>query len=106
MESVTPFDFILLALAVYRATLMITEESGPAWIFKHLRWWVKREAPKKAHLDEGITCPWCVSMWFAIIFAVTERFFFHKNFFYDVMTVSMALSGASVIMNQLIKGKK
>lgn len=58
----TPFEFIVCALAVFRLTLLVSKEDGPAWIFYKLR----RSVPAKSSAKEGIHCPWCVAIWMAI----------------------------------------
>lgn len=93
------FDFIVLGLATYRLTLMITKESGPAWVFKHLRNLVSRKAPRQSHLDEGIKCPFCVSMWIAIILVAIYWPFGDRTWFM-VPVIILALSAVAVICNQ------
>lgn len=59
-------DWLLLvlgSLATYRLTILLSLELGPFWIFKRWRQWVKRKAPKKTHLDDGVECPMCTSVW-------------------------------------------
>ncbi len=91
--------FILLILMVFRVTLMITTENGPAWIFKHFRQSVKRGTPKATHLDEGITCNWCVSVWIGGAAAVIE-YFFAGNPIYETGILALALSGAVVLISK------
>lgn len=97
--KITVVDFIIHALAVFRLALMVTKESGPGWVFKHLRTWVKRTWPKWMHMDEGIECPWCISMQFALVIA-TARFFLAGKPIYDVIILALALSGAAIAVNQ------
>lgn len=52
---------ILAALTVFRLSLMISSEAGPAWIFCKLR----RLPSPKSSAREGISCPLCVSVWMA-----------------------------------------
>lgn len=56
-------EFVIGSLATYRLTSLVTWERGPFWMFKRFRAWVRREAPKKSHLDEGVECPYCVGLW-------------------------------------------
>jgi hypothetical protein len=97
-----PFDFLVLALAVFRLSLMITEESGPGWCFKNLRSLVKKKAPKVAHMDEGIECFRCMSMQFALVVVIIARFFFHSNPVCDVIVYALAISGAAILANKVI----
>lgn len=64
---------ILSALAIWRITSLIVREDGPGDIFARIRAaaGVYREG-EMSNLAKGITCPWCVSMWVAIVFVVLE----------------------------------
>ena len=59
-----PFEFILLTLATYRLTRLITEDT----IFSNLRdkFWSKFP-PESTKLGYLITCPWCVGFWLSLI---------------------------------------
>ena len=94
--------FLVLSLAVFRLSHMITDESGPFWMFRKLRSTVKKKAPKPTHMDEGISCPLCMSMQLAIAVAAIE-YFFHENPFFEVPILSLAISGASILFHQLKK---
>lgn len=97
--KISALDFTIHALAVFRLAIMVTKEDGPGWIFKRVRSVVKRCAPKTTHMDEGIECPWCMSMQFAIVIALA-RFFLSGNPVYDVIILALALSGAAIAVNQ------
>lgn len=96
----TFLQVFLLSLATFRIALMISKESGPFWMFKHLRRGVKRNAPQKTHMDEGIECLWCMSMQVGIIIAVSACFFL-GNPVYDVCILALAVSAIAVILNQM-----
>ena len=54
----TPFLFLLAALATYRISLLFVKESGPARIFAKLR-----KAPaKRSATAEWLSCIFCFSM--------------------------------------------
>lgn len=97
--KITAVDFLLHAFAIFRLALMVAKESGPGWVFKHFRQWVKRNAPAWTHLDEGVECMWCTSMQFALIVACL-RFFLASNPVYGVMIFALAISGAAIAVNQ------
>jgi hypothetical protein len=97
--KITIVDFIIHAFAIFRLALMIAKESGPGWVFKHSRNWIKRRAPKWTHMDEGIECMWCMSMQFALILT-TLRFFLATNPVYVVIVFALAISGAAIAVNQ------
>lgn len=91
----TPFEFTIAALAVYRLSLLISEEDGPAWIFRHLR----NAPPKKSSLHKGIRCQWCVSVWMAGLVTVW-LWWIGKVQPIDTPLISLALSGAAIALNQ------
>lgn len=95
----TPFDFIILGLVVFRLSLMVTKENGLLWMFKYLRNLVKKKTNRKVHMGEGIECLWCMSIHIALLVAVS-RFLFHSNAVYDVIIYALALSGLAIIVNQ------
>lgn len=55
------FALAIGGLVVYRLALLVSSESGPAFIFRKLR----RLPPKKSSLKEGLSCIWCQSIWFS-----------------------------------------
>jgi hypothetical protein len=102
----TWLSFTLYSLAVFRLSLMISKEDGPAWIFRSMRSLVSRKAPKSTHLDEGIKCQWCASIWMAALF-VACRHFFINSYFFQLSVILLALSGAAIVINQAFtKGEK
>lgn len=66
--------FIIAALAVYRVARMITEEDGPAFIFKRFR---DTHDDSKSSFDVGIRCFYCVSLWAALVASVWLVAFAH-----------------------------
>lgn len=55
--------FVIASLAIYRVARMITEEDGPAFVFKRLR---GRYSNDKRSFDVGLRCFYCVSVWAAL----------------------------------------
>lgn len=55
--------FIIASLAIYRAARMVTEEDGPAFVFKKLR---TRFSNDKRSFDVGLRCFYCTSLWAAL----------------------------------------
>lgn len=53
----------LAVFAVYRAGRMVSEEDGPAFVFRRLR---DRYTNDKRSLDVGLRCFYCVSIWIAL----------------------------------------
>lgn len=55
--------FLVSALATYRLSLLVSKEDGPAWVFRKLR-----RVPKAgSSAREGLSCPWCLSIWFSAV---------------------------------------
>lgn len=59
-------EVIITALAVWRASEMISDEEGPFSIFARLRS-ITPKAPPWGWIGRGFDCPWCVSFWAALV---------------------------------------
>ncbi len=99
----TPFELLLYALATFRLAYMITKESGPMFVFLKLRKAVKKD--KGSSAAEGISCPYCVSVWCASMF-----FAFHISYRHlpekvgaigIFVVMVLALGGAAMLIHQL-----
>jgi sterol desaturase/sphingolipid hydroxylase (fatty acid hydroxylase superfamily) len=91
-------QLLIAGLAAFRLTILISKDDGPGFIF-----WKLRQAPKpKSSLKEGISCPFCVSIWFAAPISAYELI--HKPAWLthcgDFFLLWMALSGIAIILNQ------
>jgi hypothetical protein len=91
----TPFEFLVASLAVYRMSLLLSEEDGPAWIFRKLR----NVPPKKSSLHKGIRCVFCVSVWMASL-VTAFLWWIDKVPAQETFLTGMALSGAAIALNQ------
>ncbi len=94
------FVYAVSCVATFRLALMISQETGPMRIFARLR-----KAPKPhSNLREGITCPWCVSMW---ISALVTTFLWQRGYFVGAewLLYWLSISGGSVALNQLLIAK-
>lgn len=58
------FYLLLASLATFRLALMISSEDGPMRIFSRFR----KVPPPRSNAREGISCPWCVSVWISAVF--------------------------------------
>lgn len=87
--------FTLGSLAVFRLSLLVSKESGPAFIFRKLR----RLPEKGSATKEGLGCQWCTSIYSSALVA---------TFFYWQEKVSgrewvlfwLAFSAAAIAVNQ------
>jgi hypothetical protein len=101
--SVEPLQLLIFGLAVFRLSLLLSKEDGPAWIFRKLR----RSVPAKSSAKEGIQCLWCVSVWMAIPVSIymTCRLL-HVELpetlilLGDWFILMLALSAVAIIVNQ------
>jgi hypothetical protein len=100
---ITPFEFIVCALAVFRLSLLLSKEDGPMWVFRKLR----RSVPAKSSAKEGISCPWCVSIWFAnlvVLYLCAKTFWLSEAKWFiiagDSFLLMLALSAGAIIINQ------
>jgi hypothetical protein len=89
----TWLSFLIGALSTFRLTVLITKDKGPAFFFQKLR----EAPPKRSSLKQGISCPFCVSVWMA--FPVIA-FTIHQTPISNVFLGALALSGAAIILNQ------
>jgi hypothetical protein len=59
-------NLVLLALATWRLSSLVTREDGPGYVFARLRQRAGAYRPGElSSLAEGIICMWCVSVWAA-----------------------------------------
>ena len=73
-------DLILLSLANYRLSKLITTESGPFEMFSKLRSYLGRQAtiedeyqPARQTIAELFNCPYCIGVWLAGILYVFRK---------------------------------
>lgn len=59
----TPWQFALVTLAVYRVSRMITIEDGPFDMFARIRGAI--DPNQKTWIGRGLNCVLCVSFWIA-----------------------------------------
>ena len=95
---------IILALATYRLSLLISKEQGPFDIFGKFRDWagIKFDAYSNpvatGQLSEAIICPYCLSVWVGICatlgLAVAHAAGVEK--YYLLVLLPFALSGLAV----------
>lgn len=90
----TPFDLLILSLATFRLSLLVSKEDGPYWVFQKLR----RIPPPKSSTREGLNCQWCVSVHAATL--ILSMFLFWNNFWTMAFIYMLAISGAAICVNQ------
>lgn len=94
-----PFLFLIASLAVFRASLLFSEDEGPFAIFSRMR----RSVPAKTNAGRGIRCSRCWSVWLAAVvtgylvwLGLVQREWSPLYLF--------ALSGASVLLHRVPEG--
>jgi hypothetical protein len=89
------FALAIGGLVVFRLALLVSSESGPAFIFRKLR----RLPPKKSSLKEGLSCPWCLGMHFSIPVTAYEWWLgmFPTK---EIPLYWLAISSVAIIINQ------
>lgn len=96
--------FIIIALATYRLTLLISKESGPFDIMGKFRTWVGVRYDQYSNpvptgqISEMVLCPYCLSVWMGIcatlLWVVAQGVGAEKIYFFALLP--FALSGLAV----------
>lgn len=89
------FVLFIGSLSTYRLSLLVSKEDGPAFIFRRLR----RLPPAKSSAKEGLSCPWCVSVWAS---ALVTWYLWHLELVPGPQTPLywLSMSACSIFMNQ------
>jgi len=90
---------IVTILAVWRASLLITEEEGPFGIFTMIR---NRTDPyQKTWIGRGINCVWCVS-WWAGVAAASWLCYFGVIGLFAIPVWWFGTSGGAVLLQAVL----
>lgn len=60
-------DAILMILATYRLTRLVVIDDGPFDWVASARDWAFARFDEEHWLNRGLSCPWCVSFWLALV---------------------------------------
>jgi len=103
MDTLT--RLIVCALAVYRLAEMIVIDDGPFGVFVDFRGWLQRRTLDglnrtllgnvQREVFVGMTCVYCVGIWFAFVFAFL---FYFQNIFSDFAIIFLAISGLHSVL--------
>ena len=95
-------DIIILGLAVWRLSSLISRESGPYNIFALLRFRagvvynkMSEEIPS-SELSKGILCLWCVSVWISIPLGIL---YFFLPMFTIFACIPFAISALAILVD-------
>lgn len=85
----------LAALASFRVSRMICQESGPFYAFKLLREWPR----KGSWMHEGLHCCFCVNVWTS---ALASAFLCWRGYVVpqDFVLAWLGIAGASVALHK------
>lgn len=92
------FNLLLLTLACYRLSQLIAIDEGPLEIFFKLRdrlgaYDLRPDGQAKTNIGRGISCPYCVGMWFALLLAVVK-----VGLSVDVILWLLAIAGGQAFL--------
>lgn len=100
----------IAGLATYRATVLISADSGPFKLMSKLRSFLSRKARtepivRKSDVHKGIKCPRCSSVWNAIPIAAYAIWYKDLPEWMvwsgDWLLLMLALSGIAVLLNKI-----
>lgn len=95
---------ILAILATHRLSQLIAWDSGPAYSLKKLRDYVNYRYTTEGgiweNIDEGINCPYCLGMYFALICVIL--FIRPKKHF---LLTWLGVAGGQAFLQGLTKGR-
>src|SRR6185503_4052082 len=113
-------DYLRLALVIfacYRLARLVAIDDGPSFVFKRIRLWFKDKAYYEAgsvkameddrnfgkwkNLSEGVSCPFCMGMWFA---AILFPLLIWPSYWGDALLLLGSISGAQAFLQTLDKG--
>lgn len=101
--DISPIEFIILLLSIFRFTLLVVRESGPAELFAKTR---KRMG---VYYDEhslcvgknivasALCCTWCTSIWIAL--GISFVVYWYPEIVYPIL-LPFALSGGVIILDK------
>jgi len=100
MPTLDLMTFVLLALAVYRLSHMVTSEEGPFEAFAKVRDALGGNQ-QATWVGRGIVCILCVSFWVGLLGAVA--LWFWQVVAVQFVVYALALSGATLALKKWTK---
>lgn len=103
-------SFVIYSLAVFRLSLMLSEDSGPWKLLTKFRSWLKHEEKKspqlkKSDVAHGVECKRCSMVWMA---ALLTAYLYTRHRLVEVVAMAgdafivwMALSGAGILLSRM-----
>ena len=100
-------SFVILALAIYRLTVLLVYDSGPFFVMDRFRAWagIRYDALNQQYLlnefARGLACGYCVSLWVALV--VVPLYLLFDWFVW--LCLPFALSAVTVILEAFSDGE-
>lgn len=118
MELHPELRLILSILTCYRLALLVSEDDGPFFIFKRVRYWLKDKAfyemmdnkleyneankdrwfGKWHNLAEGLSCPYCTGVWSSLPLILLN---IKPTTLGDLFLILMSISGGQAFLQSL-----
>ena len=102
------FDLLIAVLAVWRLALLVAKDEGPLELFHRLRsiagaYAYRKDGEPASALGRFVTCVWCLSVWFAVPWAVWLTVGFGPaNTAFRAFGLVLAISGAVVLLHGVL----
>jgi hypothetical protein len=103
--NITWLDFTILALATYRISSLLSEETGPFRMFSQLRVWMGEKTNAEGDrygtnvISKALVCLWCVSVWVGI--GLVFLYYIYPTVVWYMLP--LALSAVAVIIESRIE---
>lgn len=101
-------NLLLLALATWRLTNLLTDEQGPFDMFVHMRHklGVRKNAQNENYgiteLGKLFSCIWCLSPWIGLLFSVV---YYLRRGVAIAITLPLSLSALALLYQKILRGK-
>lgn len=96
---------VIAILATYRMALLLPEDDGPFYVFMRIRTFTTNKAMNEKSrtgfwhmLDEGITCPYCMGLYAAILAALLVAW---DNYYGNIFLLTFAIAGGQSALQNL-----
>ena len=99
-------DLLILILAAWRLTSLLSSETGPFAILDRLRYaagvrYDNQGIPfGKNELAKGLVCPWCLSVWTGVAFGLAWLLWPAVTVF---VALPLAVSGGVVVVHSIVE---
>ena len=98
-------DLLILSLAVWRITSLLTNEYGPWHVLESMRRWVGVSYDENLQrtgsnvVAEALTCMWCTSVWIGLIVGILYGLWPVVTI---MVAVPFAVMGGALVVNRIV----